>query len=369
MQPVNVGLIGCGNISNIYFQTGKRCDAFDIVACADLIKDRATAKAKEHGIPTACSVKQILADKSIELVLNLTIPKAHAEISLAALNAGKHVYSEKPLALRRAEGEAILDMAKTKGLLAGCAPDTVLGAGIQTARKLIDDGWIGAPVSATAFMQCHGHESWHPDPEFYYEPGGGPMFDMGPYYLSALITLLGPVRRVCGSTRITFPERTITSEKKRGKVITVEVPTHVTGIMDFHNGAIGTIVTSFDVWASTLPCIEVHGTTGSMVVPDPNSFGGEVRMRRAGAAEWSAIPLSHPHAGNSRGIGVADMSLAIRDGGKHRASATMAYHVLDIMHAIHDASEKGRSIALKSKCLRPEAMPMENRLPLSPEAG
>ena len=245
-------------------------------------------------------------------------------------------------------------------MLAGCAPDTVLGAGIQTARKLIDDGWIGAPVSATAFMLSHGTESWHPDPEFYYEQGGGPMFDMGPYYLSALITLLGPVRRVCGSARITFPERTITSEKKYGKIISVEVPTHVAGIMDFKNGAIGTLITSFDVWSTTLPCIEVHGSAASMIVPDPNNFGGEVRLRRVGDSAWSTIPLSHPHAENARGVGVADMARAIRDGGAHRANATLAYHVLDIMHAFHDSSEKGRHISLKSKCPRPEPMPMDH---------
>ena len=200
METCNVGVIGCGNISDRYFANAKRFDAIKITACADLLKARAAAKAKEHEIPKPCTVKQLLADKSIDIVINLTVPKAHAEITVAALKAGKHVYTEKPLALTREEGQDILALAKKKELRVGGAPDTVLGGGIQTARKLIDDGWIGKPLAASAFMQCHGHENWHPDPEFYYELGGGPMFDMGPYYLSALITLLGsgqagPARR------------------------------------------------------------------------------------------------------------------------------------------------------------------------------
>jgi len=359
MKPVKVGVIGCGNISNIYFEAGKKFESIEIAACADLITARAQAKAKEHGIPKACTVKQLLGDKAIELVINLTVPKAHAAVSKAALEAGKHIYCEKPLALTRDDGQELLALAKKKGRLIGCAPDTVLGAGIQTARKLIDDGWIGVPVSATAFMQCHGHESWHPDPEFYYEQGGGPMFDMGPYYLTALMTLLGPVKRVCGATRITFPERLITSKPKKGKVITVEVPTHVAGMMDFQNGAIGTIVTSFDVWAHTLPCIEIHGAAGSMIVPDPNGFGGLTKVRRAGAPDWQEIPLSHPYAENSRGLGAADMACAIRSGRPHRANGQLAFHVLDLMQAFHESSDGGRHIALKSTCDRPAPIPMD----------
>jgi predicted dehydrogenase len=361
MNPVKVGVIGCGNISNIYFEAGKKLESIEIAACADLLLERAQAKAQEHGVPKACAVKQLLADKSIELVINLTVPRAHAEVSLAALDAGKHVYCEKPLALTRIDGQGILESARSKGLLVGCAPDTVLGAGIQTARKLIDEGWIGEPVSTTAFMQCHGHESWHPDPEFYYEKGGGPMFDMGPYYLTALVTLLGPVKRVCGATRVTFPERLITSQPKNGKRVKVEVPTHVAGLMDFHSGAIGTIVTSFDVWAHTLPCIEIHGTTGSMSVPDPNGFGGVVKVRRAGGEDWCSVPLSHPYAENARGLGAADMAYAIRSGRPHRANGGLAFHVLDIMQAFHEASDSERHIHLGSRCERPAPMPMDLR--------
>ena len=359
MKPVKVGVIGCGNISDIYFQAGQKFESIEIVACADLVKARATAKAKEYGVPRATTVKQLLADKSIEIVLNITVPKVHAEITVDALSAGKHIYSEKPLALTREEGQEILALAAKKELLVGCAPDTFMGAGLQTARKLIDDGWIGDPVSATAFMQCHGHESWHPDPEFFYEAGGGPMFDMGPYYLTALTALLGPVKRVSGCTRATFPERTITSEEKKGKRIEVEVPTHIAGVMDFTSGVIGTIVTSFDVWAANLPCIEIHGTTGSMSVPDPNGFGGVVKIFLPSAGEWRESPHSHPYAENSRGLGIADMAYALRSGRPHRASGALAYHVLDIMHAFHDSSNEGKHITLKSGSQRPAPLPMD----------
>ena len=283
VNKVKIGIIGCGNISDIYLKNCTQVfDNLEVVACADLIHERAQAKAEQYNLAKACSVEELLRDPEIEIVVNLTTPDAHAEVCLAALKAGKNVYVEKPLAITREDGKKILELAKEKGLLVGGAPDTFLGAGIQTCRKLIDDGWIGEPIGATAFMVNHGHESWHPDPEFYYKVGGGPMFDMGPYYLTALIALMGPVKRVTGSARITFPERVITSEPKYGTKITVDVPTHVAGIMDFESGAIGTILTSFDVWDSQLPRIEVYGTTGSMIVPDPNTFGGPVYIKRAG---------------------------------------------------------------------------------------
>ena len=276
------------------------------------------------------------------------------------MEAGKHVYVEKPLAITREDGKKILETAKEKGLLVGGAPDTFLGAGLQTCRKLIEDGWIGQPIGATAFMVNHGHESWHPDPEFYYKVGGGPMFDMGPYYLTALISLMGPIKRVTGSARITFPERLITSEPKYGTKISVDVPTHVAGIMDFESGAIGTILTSFDVWGSQLPRIEVYGTTGSMIVPDPNTFGGPVLIKRAGDKDWIEMPLSHGYAENSRGLGVSDMARALREGGLHRANGDMLYHVLDVMHGFHDASNQGKHIELESTCKQPEPLPISD---------
>jgi predicted dehydrogenase len=358
MKKIKYGVIGCGNISGIYFQASRTFEILEVGACADLIPERADAKAREWNVPRACTVEQMLDDPEIGIILNLTIPKAHYEVNMAAIKAGKSVHGEKPLALTRDEGARLLKAAREKGVLLGCAPDTFMGAGIQTCRKLIDDGWIGKPVAATAFMMCHGHESWHPDPEFYYKKGGGPMFDMGPYYLTALVNLMGPIERVCGSTQTTFPERLITSQPKFGTKIEVEVPTHVVGVLDFAYGAVGTIITSFDVWAHQMPCIEIYGTEGTLVVPDPNCFGGPVRLRRAGTNEWKEIPLSHIYAENSRGIGAADMAYALQSGRPHRASGDLAFHVLDVMQAIHESSSDGRHIKIQSSCKRPAPLPL-----------
>jgi len=356
--PVKVGVIGCGNISGTYFSMMKAFDVLDVAACADLDMERARARAAEFGVPRACRVEELLADPEIRIVVNLTIPRAHGEVALAALEAGKCVYNEKPLAVGRAEGRRLVETARLRGLLVGGAPDTFLGAGLQTCRKLIDDGRIGEPVAATAFMMAHGHEAWHPDPAFYYQSGGGPMFDMGPYYLTALVSLIGPIRRVTGATRVTFPERTITSQPHYGETITVTTATHVAGLMDFANGAIGTIITTFDVWAASLPPIEIHGTEGSLSVPDPNGFGGPVRIQRLGElGEWREVPLTHDYLGN-RGIGVADMAYALRTGHPPRTSGEMTYHVLDVMHAFEDASREGRHIELTSTCQRPAPLPL-----------
>jgi len=357
VEKLNVGIVGCGNISGIYL---KNCtevfNNLQIKAVADLIVERAEEKKEQYQIPLVCSNDELFSNPEIDIVLNLTTPDAHAEVALAALKAGKHVYGEKPLTINLEDGEKLISLAEEKGLRIGSAPDTFLGGGLQTCRKLIDDGWIGNPVSATAFMVCHGHESWHPDPEFYYKVGGGPMFDMGPYYLTALVSLMGPISRVTGSARITFPERTITSEAKYGQVINVDVPTHVAGIMDFENGAVASIITSFDIWDSTLPRIEIYGSEGSIVVPDPNTFGGPIYLKRHNHEEWKEIPLSHGYAVNSRGLGLSDMAAAIINGGKHRASGELAFHVLEAMHGFHIASNNGKHYNMKSKCEQPAAL-------------
>jgi predicted dehydrogenase len=352
-SPVSVGVIGCGTISSIYLQMAKRLRILDVQACADLYLERAQARATEFDIPRACSVEALLADPEIEVVLNLTVPAAHAEITLAALEAGKHVYTEKPLAISRIDGRRVLDEAKERRLRLGSAPDTFLGGGLQTCRKLIDDGWIGEPVAAVAFMMSRGPERWHPDPAFFYQQGAGPMLDMGPYYLTALVSLLGPIRRVTGSARITFAERTITSQPRFGATIPVTTPTHIAGVLDFASGAVGTIITSFDVWASNVPRIEVYGTHGSLSVPDPNTFGGPVRVRRAGAEAWSELPLTHGYTENSRGIGLAEMAYALRSGRPHRADGDLAYHVLDVMQAFEESSEQGQHVEMSSTCSRP----------------
>jgi predicted dehydrogenase len=356
MEPVKLGIIGCGNISGIYCQNAQKLEALDLVACSDLIMERAKAKAEEFNIPKAVPPEELLADPDIELVLNLTVPKAHEEVALAAIEAGKSVYNEKPLAVTREGGRRVLEAAKKKGALVGCAPDTFMGAGIQTCRKLIDDGWIGKPIGATAFFTCRGHEIWHPDPEFYYEVGGGPMLDMGPYYTTALIALMGRVRRVTGSTGASFPQRTITSQPKYGKVIDVEVATHAIALLDFAEGGTGVFMASFDVWAAELPRIEVYGTLGTLSVPDPNGFGGPVRVWLNG--EWKEVPLTHGYAENGRGLGVADLACALRSGRPHRANGDMAFHVLDVMEAAEDASRTGRHVEPESTCQKPAPLPL-----------
>lgn len=359
MKTVKVGIIGCGNISAIYFQNLNAFGCVQVAACADLDLARAQARAEEFSVPKGCSVQELLADPEIELVINLTIPGAHGQVCLDILESGKHVYVEKPLAVTREEGQAILAKAKEKGLLVGSAPDTFLGGGIQTCIKLIEDGWIGTPVAATAFMMSRGHEHWHPDPEFYYAKGGGPMFDMGPYYLTALVAMLGPIKRVAGMTKISYPERTITSSKKFGQTIQVETPTHIAGVLDFHSGVIGTMVTTFDVFGdSQLPRIEIYGSQGTISVPDPNNFGGPVLLKRHDSADWKEIPLSHGYKENSRGVGVLDMVHAINNGRINRANGSLGYHVLEAMHAFHDSSDQDQYYMMQSTCERPKPMPL-----------
>jgi predicted dehydrogenase len=355
---IRVGVIGCGVISGNYFEGMQTFEILDVVACADLDRERACEKAAQYGIPRVCSVEELLADPTIDIVLNLTTPGAHTEIGMAAIKAGKSVYNEKPLAVTREDARELLDTAYARGVLIGGAPDIFLGSPLQTCRKLIDDGWIGQPLAATAFLLNHGPEHWHPDPAFYYQPGGGPMFDMGPYYLTALIMLLGPVRRVAGLTKLSYPERTITSRPHYGQKIPVMTPTHVTGLLDFASGAAATMITSFEAWATELPDIEIYGTEGTLSTTNPSYFKGPVRLRRAGECEWHTMPLIHDYTNMGRGIGVADMAYALRSGRPHRASGDLAYHVLDIMHAFHESSDEGRYIELTSTCSRPAPLPL-----------
>lgn len=358
MSKTLVGIIGCGNISKIYAEAGKKFENLDIAACADIDIARAQALAKEFGIPKALTVDDLLEDSGIALVINLTVPAVHGEVALKALKKGKHVYNEKPLALRRHEARQMIGLAREKKLRIGCAPDTFLGGGLQTCRKLIDDGAIGEPIGGAGFMLSRGPEGWHPNPEFFYKKGAGPLFDMGPYYLTAFTTLLGPVRRVTGSARISYKKREITSQPLAGETIEVDVPTHVTGVLDFEAGPVVTLTTSFDVSAHRLPNIEIYGSEGTLAVPDPNSFGGPVLLRRRGEEEWREIPLEFGYAENSRGIGVSDMVAAIAHDREHRANDRVAYHVLDIMHSIIDASETGRHVEMNSTMSRPEPLPL-----------
>jgi predicted dehydrogenase len=357
-QQARIGLIGCGKISGIYLENLGKFAGTTVVACADIDLERAREQAAQYGVPRAGSVEELLANADVEIVLNLTIPQAHGPVALAAVEAGKSVYNEKPLALDRATARRLLTVAQQRGLRVGGAPDTFLGGGLQTCRQLLDSGAIGTPVAATAFMLGHGPESWHPNPDFFYQPGAGPMFDMGPYYLTALVALLGPVRRVTGATRISFPERKISSQPLAGGAITVNVPTHVTGLLDFAEGPIATIVTSFDVWSHNTPRLEIYGSEGTLSLPDPNTFGGPVRVRGAGEREWTDVALTYGNTGNSRGLGVLDLAAALRQNRPQRASGDLAYHVLDIMHAVHDASREGRHVNLESSVTRPAPLPV-----------
>ncbi len=354
--PVRVGMIGCGTISAAYFKHCKPFNILQIQAVADLDLKRAQEKAKEYNIPKACSVKEMLKDPEIELILNLTIPQAHVQVNLDALRAGKHVYSEKPFSLNVADGQKVLTEAKKRKLLVGCAPDTVLGGGIQSCRKLIDDGAIGQTVGATVKFLCSGPESWHPNPGFLYKHGGGPMFDMGPYYLSSLITFFGSAKKVSAMNRTTYPKRTIGSGPLKGKKIRVETPTYLSGVIEFSNGVLATVTMSFDAAFPYTPSLEVYGSKSSMVCPDPNNFNGEIQLWSQPEYKWSAVPLTH-NGEVGRGIGLADMAYAIRSGRPHRANGELALHVVEIMEAFHISASKEKPVYLKTSCKRPASLP------------
>jgi len=360
-MKARVGLIGCGNIAGAYLPNLKQFPHLVVDACADLHAGAACALAEKFGIPRVLAPEELIADPAIDLVVNLTIPQAHAGINMACLQSGKHVFSEKPFALTRDEASGIVRVAAACGRRVGCAPDTVLGAGAQTCRSLLDAGAIGRPVGFTANMLCGGHEGWHPSPGFYYAAGGGPLFDMGPYYLHALLWLLGPVRSVSASATITFAERTITSQPKHGERITVEVPTHVLALLEFVSGAVGTLTMSFDVRGPhSNPRLEIYGEEGSLQVPDPNTFGGPVRVAPV-RGEWSEVALTHGYATQSRGLGAADLAAAVSAGRDHRANERLALHCVDIMESIHESAREGRRIELGTTCERP--VPMASSLP------
>ncbi len=356
--PLRVGIVGCGNISGAYLEACRRFRALSVEAVGDLDMGLAEARAAEFSVPRALEPEALVLDPDLDLVINLTVPTAHAAISLSALEAGKNVYSEKPLATDRDDGARLLAAAGAHGVRLGAAPDTFLGGGLQTCRKLIDDGWIGRPLAATAFMVNHGMEHWHPNPDFFFQPGAGPLFDVGVYYVTALVSLLGPVARVAGSASTGSTHRTIGVGPRLGETIRVGTPTHVSALLEFANGALGTLVASFDVWASELPRLEIYGTEGTLALPDPNTFGGPVRIRRGRAEAWSELPLTHGYAANNRGLGAADMAHAARSGRPHRASGEMAYHVLDIMQGTLESAERGERVTLRSRCERPAALPL-----------
>lgn len=352
-----IGVIGLGVISRVYLETLASAPDAEITAVADLDAARAEAVAATLPSARALSVADLLASDEVDVVLNLTIPAAHAEIALAAIAAGKDVYGEKPLAASLADAHAIVEAARAAGVRLGCAPDTVLGTGIQTARSFIDAGEIGRPLAATAVMASPGHEGWHPNPDFYYQPGGGPLLDMGPYYVTALVQLLGPVNWVIGAASRLRDERVIAKGPRAGEVVPVAVDSHVTGILQHASGALSTITTSFDSVASTAPPIEVHGEAASLIVPDPNNFDGEVSVRRLGSGDWGTVPARAGIAGAARGTGLLDMVRAT-DGAAPRASGDMALHVLEVMTGLLESSSTGSRVEIRTSPERPPLVPL-----------
>jgi len=353
-EPMKIGIIGCGKISQAYFNGAVKAPNLKIKACADLRLEAAKAAAEQNGC-AAMTVDDLLADEEIELIVNLTIPAVHVDVGLQILSAGKHVYAEKPLATSVEEGKKLMDAARAANLRVGSAPDTFLFKAGQTARKLIDDGWIGRPLSGTAFMMSHGPETWHPNPGFYYEFGGGPLFDMGPYYLTSLINFLGPIRSVMARTAKGFEERVASSAGNEGKILPVGVNTHCAGVLEFESGAIVTVTMSFDIWKNELSNLAIHGSEGSLEAGDPNNFDRPVRLFRPQDSETREVPFTH--ADNKRMIGVIDMVDGIRNDRPHRASGEIALHVLEVMEAFDRSSESGQALRIESSCERPEALP------------
>jgi predicted dehydrogenase len=364
-QPLRIGVLGCGKISKQYFDNAKNLPILDIVAVADLNRQTAEKVAAERGGLRVLTPNELATDADLDVILNLTIPQAHVPTMVQALEHGKHTFCEKPLGVDRDEAKRVLAVAKDKNLLVGVAPDTVLGSGIQTARKAVDDDLIGRPIAFTAIMAGGGHETWHPSPEFYYQPGGGPMFDMGPYYLTALCHILGPIRRVAGLANIAISDRTITSEPLNGKKIDVQTPDHYVGVAEFANGVTGTMVQSFAMPVTDFngkQPITLHGTEGMLRIPDPNNFDGTVLLKKKGDDDFTELEPATA-TGYGRSVGLADLCHAIRTGGRTpRCDIGVGFHVLDAMQGFRDSGQLGGFVEMTTDFARPDAMPAGDTL-------
>lgn len=361
MEPVRVGVVGTGNISGIYLENSHKFREYEVVAVADILQDRAQEQATKYGIANALSPDELIAHPDVELVLNLTIPSAHAGVAIQSLEAGKVAYGEKPFATTREDGQRILDTAKRTGLLAGCAPDTFLGAGIQTVRHAIDAGRIGTPHTAQCVMVGPGPAIWHPDPGFFFQPGGGPVLDMGPYYITNLVATLGPIRRVTAKGYSPSRERVIGRGPKAGQTIPVDVLTTVSAQIELESGVLANLLMSWDVWGSQNTNFEIYGDEGALSGWDPNTFHGPILLSNAttvdAGGQAEELELVSPHSGNSRGLGLADMAVAHRTSATPRASGELAFHVLDVMLSIIESAEQDRPVEIASTVARPEALP------------
>lgn len=375
MEPLRVGLIGTGRISGIYLKNCASFDGIDIVACSSLDLDESRAKADEYGIGQVLSPEEIIAAPEIDAILNLTTPEAHAGIEMAALEAGKHVYSEKPFVTDLEDGRRVLALAAEMGLEVGNAPDTFLGGRWQTVRSLLDGGMIGRPTGVSAFVPTHGVERHHPNPDFYYQKGGGPLLDLGPYYLTAMVFLLGPISRVAGIGRRTFHERMIENGRRSGEMMPVEVDTHCLSIFEFECGAAGQMMVSFDVWESETPRFEIYGEEGTICIPDQdpcggaNIFHGPVWYRTRAESRWTMHPRpkapadwlvarnTHGFNYDARGVGLLEMAYALRAGRAPRANGALAFHITEVMEAMLASSAEVRFVDVASTCRRPDALP------------
>jgi predicted dehydrogenase len=362
MRKTGVGIVGCGNISDVYLKNlTELFKEVEVTHLCDVVSERASAAAGKYGICNwSADIGELLSDPAVDIVLNLGRTYDHCEITERALIAGKPVYSEKPLGITMAEGKRIIELSKKMGLPVGCAPDTFLGSAVSSCRKLIEDNIFGEIIGGSCFMVCRGHESWHPNPDYYYKAGGGPMLDMGPYYITALVSLLGRVRRVTGMVRTSFPKRVITSQPRKGQIIDVEVPTDIKGLMEFESGAVVSIYTTFDVYVSNTPYIEIYGSKGTLQLPDPDCFGGgEISLWQAKTESYEPVREIFRYRENSRGLGLADMAKAMESGRRIRANAENAFHVLEIMLGFLESSDKKRHIEMKTPYEKVPPMPIE----------
>jgi predicted dehydrogenase len=365
-RKLGVGVIGCGNISAAYMRHAPLFRGIEMRACADIDMQAAKARAKEFSL-RAETVEELLRDPEIDIIVNLTIPAAHYEVSKAILDAGKHVYSEKPFVLSVREGLDLKKRAEKRGLRVGSAPDTFLGGAHQLARHLVDQGKIGKITSGTCHVMSHGMEHWHPNPDFFFKAGGGPILDLGPYYISNLVQLIGPVKGVAALTAIPIRERIITSKPRAGQKITVETPTTVHALLEFASGAVITFNASWDVWLHNHAPMELYGEEGTLYVPDPNFFGGTVAISERDKPVKKLPRWEHPFAvlnqdsprgklANYRAAGLADMALAIQEGRPHRCSMEAALHAIEVMTGILKSGETGRFVPMRTTCERPAAL-------------
>jgi predicted dehydrogenase len=353
---MNVGIVGCGVISRHYAKNAHAFDSFDLVACADVDPRAAESLAAAHGLAVA-SVDELVADPSVDVVLNLTPPAVHVTVIRQALAAGKHVYSEKPLATTADEAGELVAEAERRGVRIGCAPDTFLSGPYQAARALLDDGAIGEPLSASAAMLLGGQVTWHPNPDIFFADGAGPLLDMGPYYLTAIVALLGPIRRVAGFASTRKSERVIEFGPRAGERFTAATPTHTAAAMELDGGQTANLVASFEASSEYVCDLVIHGTGGMLALPDPNAFDGPLRLRR-GRTDWQEVPFTARGAQDTRGIGLHDLVEAIAAGRPHRASGELAHHVVDVARTILTAAAEGRTLEVATSVERPAPMPV-----------